>query len=50
MWAKNKEELNDKQITVQRSLGSVGLIGELDEEKKYRILFKLTNKNASISN
>lgn len=50
VWAKNKEDLKDKYIIVQRSLGSDGLIAELDEEKKYQILFKLTNKNASISN
>lgn len=49
LWAKSPAEMQDNLITARRCLGSVGLLIELDEIKKEQILFKLANKNTSVS-
>ncbi len=49
IWAKDKAELRDRQIIIQRSLGVGRLSTEIEDKKKLQILFKIANKNTGIS-
>lgn len=47
-FAKNREDLNNKQMRIMRTLGGNDLVVKVDPEKKVQILQKLNNKNTSI--
>lgn len=48
IFAKNLEDLHNKQLRVLHTLGNNGQVVEIEEKKKKQILEKLNNKNTSI--